>query len=129
MSSGLQKPFCFLDVDVQTGHTLVYYLYKGNYETPAANNCPTSLYACAKFKAALLVYIAANNHALPGLELLAASEIEEYGSRLDLIKILDAIDSDFSKLCKDSWVLKYLRRKAKAAFKQDCTVFTNKALF
>jgi hypothetical protein len=128
-SSGSQKPFCFPDVDIQTGHTLVHYLYKGNYETPAANDGPMSLHARTKLKAALLVYIAANDHALPGLQLLATSEIEEYGSRLDLIEILDAIDSDFPKLCRDSWVHEYLRRKAMAAFEQDHTVFTNEALF
>jgi hypothetical protein len=126
---GSQEPFCFPDVDVKTGHTLVHYLYKGNYETTAANDGPTSLHARTRLKASLLVYIAANDHALPGLQLLAASEIEEHGSRLDLIEILDTIDSDFSKLCQNSWVHDYLRRKAKAAFEQDCTVFTNGALF
>ncbi|KAG9196912.1 hypothetical protein G6514_003046 [Epicoccum nigrum] len=128
-SSGSQKPFCFPDVDIQTGHTLVHYLYKGNYEKPAANDGTTSLHARTKLKAALLVYIAANDRALPGLQLLATSEIEEHGSRLDLIEILDTIDSDFPKLCRDSWVHEYLRRKAMAAFEQDHTVFANEALF
>jgi hypothetical protein len=128
-SSGSQEPFCFPDVNIQTGHTLVHYLYKGNYETPAANDGPMSLHARTKLKAALLVYIAANDHALPGLQLLATSEIEEHGSSLDLIGILDAIDSDFSKLCRDSWVHDYLRQKAMAAFEQDHTVFTDEALF
>jgi hypothetical protein len=128
-SSGSQEPFCFPDVDIKTGHTLVHYLYKGNYETPAANDGPISLHARTKLKAALLVYIAAKDHALPGLQLLATSEIEEHGSRMDLIEILEAIDRDFSKLCQASWVHEYLRRKAMAVFEQDHTVFTDEALF
>jgi hypothetical protein len=127
VSSGSQEPFCFPDVDIQTGHTLVHYLYKGSYEAPVANNSPTSLHACTKLKAALLVYIATNDHALPRLQHLATSEIEEHGSRLDLVEILDAIDGDFSKLCQDSWVHEYLRRKVKVAFEQDHTIFTKEA--
>lgn len=95
-----QEPLHFPDVDIQTGHTLVHYLYKGNYEASAANDGTPSLYACTKLKAALLVYIATCDHVVPCLQILATREIEEHGSRLDLVDILDAIDGDFSRLCQ-----------------------------
>jgi hypothetical protein len=128
VNTGLQELFCFPGVDVHTGHTVVNYLYKGNYEAPVADEGPTSVHTCTKLKAALLVYIATNDHALPGLQHLAASEIEEYSSRLDLVEIFDVIDGDFSKLCQDSWVYEYLRRKAKTAFERDHAFFTKEIL-
>lgn len=118
------EPLCFPDVDIQTAHTLVHYLYKGVYEAAVTNDSFTSLHTCTKLKDALLVYVASNDHALPKLQHLAAREIEEHGSRLSLVEILDAIDNDFSKLRQDSWVHDYLRRKAKAAFQTDHTIFT-----
>jgi hypothetical protein len=123
-----QEPLHFPDVDILTGHTIVHYLYKGNYESSATNDGTPSHYACTKLKAALLVYIATCDHVVPGLQPLATREIEEHGSRLDLVDILDAIDGDFSKLCQDSWVHGYLRQKAKMAFEQNHTVFTSEAL-
>lgn len=123
-----QEQFHLPDVDIQTGHTLVHYMYKGIYESSAANASTGSLYACTKLKAALLVYITTCDHNLPGLRLLATHEIQEHGSRLDLVDILDTIDCDFSKLCQESWVHGYLRQKAKMAFEQDHTVFTSEAI-
>ena len=128
MDCDSQESIHFRDVDLQTGHTLVHYLYKGTYEAPDPDDETTPAHTCTKLRAALLVYIATNNHALPGLQHLATREIEEHGSGLDLVQVLNAIDGDFSKLCQDSWVHEYLRRKAKAAFEQDHTVFTDGAL-
>jgi hypothetical protein len=109
---------------MHTGHTIVHYLYKGLYETP-----PTSdLVAPQKhngLKAALLVFIATISRGLPNLQQLATQEIEKHGSSLGLSELLDFIDDDFPRLDPDGWVHEYLRRKTKAAFDQDHTVFSD----
>lgn len=117
----------FPDVDTKTGHTLVHYLHKEAYETPITNDDSPLLEAYTKLKAALLVYIATSKHDLVGLQQLAIHEIEEHGSNLDIFEILRTIDDDFSKLRPNSWVHDYLQQKAKVAFEQDHTVFTNEA--
>lgn len=121
IESGSQERLYFPDVDVQTGHTLVHYLYTETYETPATGS------ERIKLKAALLVFIATSNHNLTGLKHLASREIDAQGLDLNLFEVLDIIDDDFTHLCPNSWVHKYLHQKARIAFCIDDRVFTNEA--
>ncbi|KAH6620508.1 hypothetical protein C7974DRAFT_235422 [Boeremia exigua] len=125
--SGTRERFCFPDVDVQTGHTLVHYLYKGVYETPVPDDECWTGRARIKLKAAILVFIATSDHNMPGLQRLAIGQIQSYGSYLDIFELLDVIDDDFSRLHSDSWVHDFLNQQSKKAFENDHTVFTKDA--
>jgi hypothetical protein len=129
VKAGTQDQLHFPKIDMQTGHSIVNFLYKGTYETPATIDNSPSRRACTKLKAALLVYIATSDHDLPGLQQLAIGEIETHGSSLTIFEILGIIDAHFSRLRSVSWVHKYLHHKAKVAFEEDRTVFTNKELW
>lgn len=109
---------------MHTGHTIVHYLYKGLYETPPTSDSAAP-YKHNGLRAALLVYIAMTSRGLPNLQQLATQEIEKHGSSLGLSELLEIIDDDFPRLDPDGWVHEYLRRKAKAAFDQDHTVFSD----
>jgi hypothetical protein len=112
------------DMTIETGHTLVHYLYTGAYETL---NTSTTLDASTGLKHALLVYIATTSHNLPDLQRLAVHTMEMHAERLDIFEILEAIQDDFTRLEPDSWVHGFLRKKAQAAFEADHSVFRNDA--
>ena len=76
-------------------------------------------------KAAILVFIAATDHDLAGLQLLAKNEINDSSRELSLAAILKVIDEDFSRLGPDSWIHEFVRHKARTAFESNRTVFTN----
>jgi hypothetical protein len=113
------------DVDIDTGHTLVHYLYTGAYQTLRSH----TLEANVKVKRALRVYLVTITYKLPHLEQLATHEIEDHGTKLDICEILEAFKDDFAKLCSDSWVHGYLCRKVKAAFGLDHTCFKSDVLW
>lgn len=109
---------------MHTGHTIVHYLYKGLYETPPISDS-VAPHKHNGLRAALLVFIAMTGRGLPNLQQLATQEIEKHGSSLGLSELLVIIDDDFPRLDSDGWVHEYLHCKAKAAFDQDHTVFSD----
>lgn len=126
LESGVRERLGFPGIDAHTGHTIVHYLYKGSYETPrTSNSVPRS--KNSGLRAALWVFIATSNHGLYDLQQLATQEIEKHGSSLSLTKLLETIDDTFAFLDPHSWVHEYLRRKARVAFEQDHTVFSDTA--
>ncbi|KAH6613215.1 hypothetical protein C7974DRAFT_77084 [Boeremia exigua] len=117
------------DVDRETGHTLVHYLYKGAYETLEVIANASLSGACAEFAQALLVYMMSSKYSgLKELQRLAILKMEDIGQRLDICEVLGAIKSQFTKLQSDSWVHDYVFKKAKTAFAEDRTVFKSNNL-
>ncbi|KAF2844087.1 hypothetical protein T440DRAFT_52749 [Plenodomus tracheiphilus IPT5] len=119
--------FSFPDVDSRTGHAVVHYLYKQTYEIPAFQIKQWVNRSRFNLKAAVLVFIAATDHDLAGLQLLAKCEINDSSRDLCLAEVLNVIDEDFSRLGPDSWIHEFVRHKAKTAFESDRMVFTNEA--
>ncbi|ORY00737.1 hypothetical protein BCR34DRAFT_668121 [Clohesyomyces aquaticus] len=118
------------DVDENTGHTLVHYLYTGAYQT--LDNTEASLVEGAKleFKRAFLAYIAAKTYDLRDLQQLAKHKIKHIGTRIHVFDIIEAIKEDFSKLPSDTtWFYNYLDGKAKTALEEDHTAFAKGDIF
>lgn len=115
------------DMDLATGHTFVHYFHTGMYETIHTESDPTILTAVAKLKQAVAVYLATVHHDIPCLKELAISEMRTHASRLDLMEFILAIGEGFQRLGPESWVHGYLEQKAKAAFRENHTVFTSEA--
>lgn len=113
------------DIDADTGHTLVHYLYTGTYQTLDARAEPPVTTARIQFERALMVYLMTIAHDLSSLRHLAICEIEEHGAWINIFEVLEAIKDHFAKLSPDSWVHDYVRRKAKAEFERDHTIFNN----
>ncbi|KAF2193046.1 hypothetical protein K469DRAFT_693112 [Zopfia rhizophila CBS 207.26] len=116
------------DMDEDTGHVLVHYLYTGTYQTLDNKDASPVVERSIEFKRAVLAYFAAKNYELLGLQRLAVYKIEHFGIEMNIFDIIEAINEDFSKLPGNtSWFHDYLRRKAKAAFQEDHTVFARNA--
>jgi hypothetical protein len=113
------------EIDLETGHTLVHYLYTGTYE--ALNDSTPSL----GLKHALSVYMAAMKAGPDSLHLLAIREFQAHAEKLNIFEIFDAIKADFKDLASlesDGWIHGFMRKKTQEAFEHDHRVFKNEAL-
>jgi hypothetical protein len=113
--------FPLADINLETGHTLIHYLYTGKYDT-LDTPLPSS-----GLKQAVRVYIIANIYQLLDLQHLATHVMEIYAAQLTVFEVLDAIKDDFTQLERDSYVHGLVRAMAKVAFKADHSVFRNEA--
>ncbi|KAH3916218.1 hypothetical protein HBH56_070350 [Parastagonospora nodorum] len=121
--TGEEKQFSLPDVNNETGHTLVHYLYTKSYETLATESS-----ACSKFGQALLVYIMTDKYRLPlELEELSICEIENHGSQLTFFETLAEIEGHFSKLDENSRIHAYLLKRAREAFESNHAIFKTEA--
>ncbi|PSN59046.1 hypothetical protein BS50DRAFT_626910 [Corynespora cassiicola Philippines] len=118
-----------LDVDESTGHVLIHYLYTGAYQT--LDDIETSAKEIhAKFKSAVLVYIAAKTYKLDGLQQLAKHKTEQFGTDINIFDTVEIVEKYFSKLSVDTtWFHDYLDEKVKVAFEADHTVFAGNDFF
>lgn len=121
-----EDPIPLYDVEIETGHTLVHYLYTRKYQT-LDTVVDSTLDACGGLRRALHVYIMVNNYNVPGLRELALRHIEHLCARLDIFEILATIESDFVKLGPDTPVHAFLHKKAEVAFEKDHTIFASEA--
>jgi hypothetical protein len=109
------------------GHTLVHYLYTKRYQTLGTEVNSVMLDARIEFKRAHSVYIMTNHHDVPGLRDLTMCEMESQGASLDLVEVIQAVKDEFKNLEPESWVHGYLRRKTRAVFDKDHTLFKSEA--
>ncbi|CAO2655385.1 Nn.00g104490.m01.CDS01 [Neocucurbitaria sp. VM-36] len=118
------------DVDGDTGHVLVHYLYTGAYQTLNDVEYSTTTKEVVEFRRAVLAYIASKTYGLHELRQLAKVEIERFGAELNVFDVIEAIKDDFSKLPgQATWFHRYLELKVQAAFEADHTVFANDEFF
>ncbi|EDU44695.1 BTB domain containing protein [Pyrenophora tritici-repentis] len=113
-----EDPLYLPDIEVETGHTLVHYLYTGTYET---------LHASSELEQALLVYIMAMSYEIPRLAELVVSEIESLCAGIDIFRMMTSIEPNFTKLELESRdegpVHAILRKKARTTFEANPTAF------
>ncbi|KAF2469058.1 uncharacterized protein BDR25DRAFT_264224 [Lindgomyces ingoldianus] len=118
------------NVDEDTGHVLVHYLYTGVYQT--LDNMETSPVkeVHIEFKRAVLAYITAKTYELAGLQQLAMHKVEHYGTEMNIFDVVEALNEDFSKLPGNThWLQDYLNGKIKTAFEEDHTTFAKDDFF
>jgi hypothetical protein len=99
------------DVYEDAGHTLVHFLYSGNYETIRS---PSDIDTCGitgEYRRSILVYHASRKCGLPDLESLAKYYVELFGEEMSLHDILRLTRGVFSTLPEDeTWLPNYIRR-------------------
>lgn len=118
-----ERSFC--DLDDETGHTLVHYLYTGNYETL---HCKVSSGASDRIQRALLVYFMASKYDLHALGQLAKQEIEIQAAELGICELIEAIKEHFVRLEPDSFVHEIVREKTKETCEDNDTLLKSDAL-
>lgn len=124
--SGIYLP----DIDENTGHVLVHYLYTGAYQTLDNTKTSPDKEASVEFKRAFLAYAVAKTYELAGLQQLAMHKIEHHGAGMTIFDVIQALNEDFSTLQgRIDWFQHYLNEKVKVAFEEDYTIFANNDFF
>ncbi|KAJ5322369.1 hypothetical protein N7452_010658 [Penicillium brevicompactum] len=110
------------DIHGTAGHTVVHFLYTGNYQTiDSPPDSPLELYVSfneREFQRSVYVYLAARNCHLSGLITLACERIVEYSTEIPMLEVLRWTAEIFPKLPKNEvWLQTFvgtmLRRSAK----------------
>jgi len=129
-SFSLRGKISLPDVDANTGHVLVHYLYTGTYQTLCNKNISPGEETNIEFKQAILAYVVATDHQLHGLKQLAKRKVKQLGTEMSIYDIVNNVKEDFSKLSDEAaWFKDYLFEKVKAMFEQDYTTFVRSSLF
>ncbi|KAF1962410.1 hypothetical protein CC80DRAFT_160521 [Byssothecium circinans] len=130
MASAWSGEISLADVDENTGHVLVHYLFTGAYQTLYNTGASLIDEVNIEFKRAVLAYTAAKKCRLHGLRELAKNEIQRFGTEMDIFAVIEAVKDDFSKLLGDTaWFHAYLDEKVEAVFEEDRTVFEGDKFF
>ncbi|KAL4954941.1 hypothetical protein BDW69DRAFT_161994 [Aspergillus filifer] len=100
------------DVDEDIGHTLIHFLYTGQYETlSSGSNLVT------EYRRSALAYKAARRYGLLGLEAVAKKHIEHFGPLVHLRDVLETARVIFQYLPTDEmWFKDYLKEYLASSF-------------
>lgn len=111
------------------GHTIVHYLYTGEYQTLSEIESITQT-PQSQFEHAFLVYMASLDHDLSGLEELAMLKMEKYSLSMDLKTVVDVTRNNLDKEMKPSpWLQAFLKERLQNDFQKDHTVFADEAFY
>ncbi|KAL2821431.1 hypothetical protein BDW59DRAFT_174159 [Aspergillus cavernicola] len=113
------------DINADIGHTILHFLYKGEYETIADREIhPDTSRVELEYKRSVQVYYAARKYEIHGLETLAQNYIESLSESLSVFQILQGARMIFSRLSEDeTWFHDYLHSKLSSSFANDETIF------
>jgi hypothetical protein len=113
------------DLDEDTGHTVVHYLYTDLYKTLNTPGIPKDTEV--EYKRSVLAYSAAKLYGLDGLAEQAVKVIEELDKNVSVFKTLAACRHAYQHhLFEDEWRLQYLRGKLVAALERNKTLLVQK---
>jgi hypothetical protein len=108
--SFLTSEIALPDVYEDAGHTLVHFLYSGNYETIVS---PPDIDTCGivgEYRRSILVYHASRKCEIPGLECLAKHYVGRFGKELSLHDVLRLTRDVFSTLPEgETWLPNYIK--------------------
>ncbi|KAL2820985.1 hypothetical protein BDW59DRAFT_164389 [Aspergillus cavernicola] len=106
------------DVHEDAGHTLVNFLYSGDYETINSPLDESTSDVAREYKRSVLVYQASRTYSLPDLEFLAKQKIEILGEEMSMLDILQTTRDVFSSLPEgETWLPSYIERNLQQCLK------------
>lgn len=111
------------------GHTLVHYLYTGEYETLQIplSSIPDAFTYRTEYRRSLQTYSVARMYDIHGLRSHATRYARLYAAKLSIFEILKAIRELFPLLQDDEsqWLQRYTKARLREAFDEDETTFKN----
>ncbi|KAL2836629.1 hypothetical protein BJY01DRAFT_238187 [Aspergillus pseudoustus] len=112
-------------IDSDIGHTILHFLYKGEYETTTLAKIQAETHRVeVEYKRSVQVYYAARKYDIRGLDTLAQNYIMTLSKSLSIFQILRGARLIFSKLPEDEeWFPTYLNSKLSSSFTEDETRF------
>jgi hypothetical protein len=117
------------DVDEDIGHTIMHYLYTGNYETvkpPSTNELPRR---ATEYTRSVFAYRAAVRHGLVGLTEHAKRYIQIFDKEVSIIDIISLGRKAFPKILEEPWFSEYLTARITASFEADEGIFQREQFF
>lgn len=111
------------DIDEDVGHTLVHFLYTGEYQTLS----PLAVLDNAiEYKRSIRIYFVARGYELDDLVSHAKSKMRELEEGLSIFSILDIAVEMLPKLLPDeTWFFEYIHNIILEAFKKEQSLFTD----
>lgn len=133
------------DVDEDIGHSVVHYLYTGNYQTlktkpmpskaadndedPTATSEELGAPSLLEYRRSVRLYCVARTYGLVGLKNLALYRIDNPQGGISIWNVLSIAEEAYEKLPDDEvWFTGYLRRKLEAALRVDNYLLKKKTL-
>lgn len=117
------------DVDEDIGHTIMHYLYTGNYETvkpPSTSELPRR---ATEYTRSVFAYRIAVRHGLDGLTEHAKRYIQIFDKEVSIIDIISLGRKAFPKISEEPWFSEYLTARITASFEADEGIFQREQFF
>jgi hypothetical protein len=117
------------DVDEDIGHTVMHYLYTGDYQTvKPPSTCELSRRAM-EYTRSVLAYRAAVSHGLDGLAEHAMRYMQIFDNDVSIIDTISLGRKIFPGISEDPWFSEYLTDRITASFQADKGIFQREQFF
>lgn len=117
-------PINFVDVGEDIGHSVVHYLYTGQYQTIMA---PSTSRRQTEYVQSVHIYSVALGYRIKGLDTLAKHYMLLFEDSVDIFQILSVARKEYGEIRNlDDWYPKYLVNKIQCAFEKDEDIFKQK---
>ncbi|GMF82062.1 unnamed protein product [Aspergillus oryzae] len=118
------KTITLSDVDERIGHTLMHYLYTGDFQVQKASSNSGTPKQQVYYAQSVLAYCTATKYSLSGLQDHAKGFMEAFGPSISIHDIVDLAREVYSRIGEDLWYLQHLTARIQAAFDADDTIFS-----
>ena len=117
-------PINFVDVDEDIGHSVVHYLYTGQYQTIMAPSSSTRWRRQTEYIKSVHIYSVALGYKIKGLDALAKHYMLLFEDSVDIFQILSVAKKEYGDIRNlDDWYPKHLVNKIRSVFEEDEEVF------
>ena len=117
------------EIDADVGHTLVHFLFTGDYNTLGLGGVPEHVRATAEFKRSILAYCAARLCTIIALEELTKAEMERYSKQISISELHKVVlDIDDKIPADDLWFPEHLFRWVKNIFHENDDLVVDRVL-
>ncbi|KAE8362701.1 hypothetical protein BDV27DRAFT_131127 [Aspergillus caelatus] len=117
------KSLSLPDVDENIGHTLMHYLYTGDFQLRKASSTSDISKRQEYYNQSVLAYCTALNYGLCGLQGQAKRFIEVFGPSVYIHDIIDLTRQVYGTVRDDQWYFEHLTARIQAAFDADERIF------
>ena len=117
------------EVDDDIGHTIIHYLYTGDYQTLKLSSTYNMPRRAVEYSRSVLTYHAALRCGLDGLADHARKYIQTFDNNVSIFDIIALGRKNFRRITEDAWYSEYLTTKIMASFENDERIFQQEEFF
>ncbi|GMF81964.1 unnamed protein product [Aspergillus oryzae] len=117
------------DVDEDIGHTIIHYLYTGDYQTVKPSSISQLWRRAIEYAQSVFAYRAAVRYGLDGLAEHAKRYMGIFDKEVSIINIISLGRKAFPRISEEPWFSEYLTAQITASFKADEGIFQQEQFF